>query len=241
MKEEKMDGILVIDKPQGLTSFGVVARIKKCINKQKVGHCGTLDPLATGVLPLLLGKATKALPFLPDTRKEYIANFQFGITTDTQDITGRILNFIKNSDKVFANKKEVLEILNEFIGDSLQIPPMYSALKHNGKRLYELARKGITVEREARSINISKIKLLEFSEIDGNGKLLINCSKGTYIRTICHDLGEKLGCGAVLTALRRIKSSGFTIDQSIPLKQIEEKPEEILNNLIICDAIQRFL
>jgi tRNA pseudouridine55 synthase len=186
--------------------------------------------LATGVLPILVGRATKALSFIPDTPKEYVADFILGITTDTQDIQGKILSRDDRDLKIKA--LDVEEKLNDFLGDTLQIPPMYSAIKQKGKKLYELARKGIEVEREARRINIDKIKLIEFSEVDKKGTIFVSCSKGTYIRTICHDLGQKLGCGATLTELSRIKSCGFSIQDSVTLETIENNPR-ILSNVIL--------
>jgi tRNA pseudouridine55 synthase len=221
-----------VEKPKDMTSFAVVAAIKRHLKVNRVGHCGTLDPLARGVLPIFLGKATKAIALLPDTNKEYIADFQLGIKSDTQDISGT-LSSSPNFKKNFANREKILNTLNEFLGESLQIPPMFSALKQNGKRLYELARVGVEVKREPRTIKITEIKLLEYSKQSGAGKIFVSCSKGTYIRTICHDLGKKLGCGAVLTDLFRVKASGFSLEQSLQLKELLALPLSELNIISI--------
>ena len=213
-----MNGILIVDKPTDFTSFDVVAVIRKTLHEKKTGHTGTLDPMATGVLPILLGNATKVQQYLSDTDKEYICSFKFGITTDTLDITGKIIN--EYPANVTLNQIE--DILSKFRGDILQKPPMYSAVSKNGVRLYELARKGIEIEREARPVTISKLELLEFDESAQCGKLQIACSKGTYIRVICDDIGKELQCGCVMTALRRTKACGFDESQAIPLQNIRE-------------------
>ncbi|MDR0404904.1 MAG: tRNA pseudouridine(55) synthase TruB [Oscillospiraceae bacterium] len=226
-------GILVVNKPKGISSFGVVSSMKKILNCKKVGHCGTLDPLATGVLPILLGKATKALQFMPDTKKIYIASFRLGITTDTQDALGKILT---RSD--FSISRSACEgALSKFIGEILQIPPMYSALKKNGKCLYQFAREGIEILRQPRPIFIYKMKLTDFNEDTGFGKFVTECSSGTYMRTICHDLGQKLGCGAIMTDLIRINSCGFSIKNSITLEKIEESPKNAQNALFELDSL----
>lgn len=210
-----MNGIIIIDKPKDFTSFDVVAVMRKICGTKKIGHTGTLDPMVTGVLPILVGNATKAQSLLKDTDKSYIAKFKLGIKTDTQDISGKILE-TSNFD---VSKEKLKEALYSFKGESMQIPPMYSAVKHNGIRLYDLARKGITVKREARPINISKLELLSFDENKGEGSFKVSCSKGTYIRTLCHDLGKKLSTYAVMTELRRTKACSFTLDDAITLEQ----------------------
>lgn len=220
-----MDGIIVINKPIDFTSFDVVAVMRGVAKTKKVGHTGTLDPMATGVLPLLFGNATKAQSLLPDSNKEYIADFKFGLTTDTLDITGKILS--ENSVNVKTN--DIINILDDFRGDILQIPPMYSAVQKDGKRLYELARKGIVIEREKRQVNINKLELLEYDKIKHQGKFIIGCSKGTYIRTLIDDIGTKLGCGGIMTALCRTSACGYTLNDAITIEQAKRLSEE--NNL----------
>lgn len=210
-----MNGILVIDKPKDHTSFDIVAIVRRLSRQKKVGHTGTLDPMATGVLPLLLGTATRAQSLVPDTDKEYVASFQMGVSTDTQDITGTVLS----QRKVSVDRARLEEVLPRFRGEILQVPPMFSAVQKNGVRLYDLARKGITVDREARPICIHKLILLEYEEKTGKGTLQVECSKGTYIRTLCHDIGEALGCGAVMTELRRTTACGFSLSDSISLEE----------------------
>lgn len=211
-----MDGILLINKPQGFTSFDVVAVIRKLTKTKKVGHAGTLDPTATGVLPILIGKATKFQDLLLNKSKEYKASFKLGIETDTQDITGEIL-----SESLVPNlkKEEIQNVLNFFKGKIEQTPPMYSAIKQNGQRLYNLARKGIEVSRKKRMIEIKNIELLDYSPETNEVSILVNCSKGTYIRTLVCDIGEKLGCKATLTSLLRTRSGPFWLKDCITLDQ----------------------
>lgn len=213
-----MDGVIIVDKPQDFTSFDVVAVMRRLSGERKIGHTGTLDPMATGVLPLLLGKATRAIPFLDDTDKEYAASFRFGVSTDTQDSTGKIL---AESD-VPVPRARLEAVLPEFCGDILQVPPMYSAVRKNGQRLYDLARQGIEVEREPRPVTIDRLELNDYDEAARTGSLTIRCSKGTYIRTICADLGERLGAHGVMTALRRTVASGFTLADAVTLEQAKE-------------------
>lgn len=220
-----MNGIIVINKPQDFTSFDVVAVMRGVAKTRKVGHTGTLDPMATGVLPLLFGNATKAQALLPDSSKEYIADFKLGIATDTLDITGKVLK----ERAVNIVKADIENLLPEFRGDIFQIPPMYSAVQKDGKRLYDLARQGIIVEREKRQVNISRLELLEYDEVENSGKLLVECSKGTYIRTLIDDIGEKLGCGGMMTALCRTSACGYTLDDAITIEQAKKLAEE--NNL----------
>lgn len=215
MSDEKLSGIIVIDKPKNYTSFDVVAVMRGITKQKKVGHTGTLDPLATGVLPILLGSATKAQNLLPDSDKEYIAEFLLGVETDTQDITGKLLN----KSKVSVTKTELESVLERFKGDIKQVPPMYSAVKKNGKRLYDLARSGITVDRTAREVTIKELELISFNGDNYKATIRVYCSKGTYIRTLCNDIGNALLCGATLTSLRRTMACGFDIDESITLDQ----------------------
>lgn len=216
-----MNGIIIIDKPQKFTSFDVVAVVRKTLHEKKIGHTGTLDPMATGVLPILLGSATKAQILLPDSDKEYLADFKLGITTDTLDITGKVLSE-KASD---ITTEQIKNILPEFRGNIMQKPPMYSAVSKDGVRLYKLARKGMVVEREERPVTVYKLELMAFDEKTQSGTLSISCSKGTYIRVICDDIGEKLGCGCVMTALRRTKACGFSIDDAVTLEKVKELTE----------------
>jgi len=199
-------GILLIDKPQDFTSFDVVAKLRGILKVKRIGHSGTLDPLATGVLPVFVGGATKFIDFLPNSDKEYIAAFRLGITTDTQDITGQILSQ-SNIEPISAQCLE--KILANFRGDIMQTPPMYSAVKVDGQKLYNLARRGLEIERKSRSVTIKNLEILDF---DGTtGTLLITGTKGFYVRTLIHDIGKTIGCGAVMTALRRTRAGQFKL------------------------------
>lgn len=211
-----MNGIIVIDKPQDYTSFDVVAVMRRLCSQKKIGHTGTLDPMATGVLPLLLGTATRAQSFIPDTDKEYIAQFQLGVTTDTQDSTGKVLQTRSFSAVTRQSAEQALCPLR---GAIMQIPPMYSAVQKDGVRLYDLARQGIEIERQPRPVTIYTLELTEFNEAAGTGALRVSCSKGTYIRTLCADIGESLGCGAVMRSLRRTAACNFTLHDSITLDE----------------------
>ena len=216
MRIMSYNGIINIYKEQGYTSFDVVAKLRGILKMRKIGHTGTLDPDATGVLPVVLGSATKLVDMLTDKRKEYIATLRLGITTDTLDITGTVL-----SETVpVVSEGEVREAILSFIGPMLQTPPMYSAIKVNGRKLYELAREGIEIERQKRSIEIFDIKILDMSLPDI--KIKVECSKGTYIRSLCADIGDKLSCGAVMTSLVRTKSGDFAIERAYTLKEVEE-------------------
>ena len=217
-----MNGIIVINKPSGFTSFDVVAVMRGIAKTRKAGHTGTLDPMATGVLPILLGNATKAQSLIPDSSKEYIADFRLGITTDTLDITGKIIEEKKSE----ISEREISDVLPEFTGNIFQIPPMYSAVQKDGKRLYELARQGIEVEREARPVTVTRLELMEFDESAKCGRFIISCSKGTYIRVICDDIGKLLGCGCVMTALRRTSACGYTINDAIKLSELQKYKDE---------------
>ncbi len=211
-----INGILVIYKEKGFTSFDVIAKLRGILKQKKIGHTGTLDPDAVGVLPVCIGNATKLCDMLTDKKKEYIAEFVLGKITDTQDISGTILE----EHKVTCKEEDVKKVITEFIGDIKQIPPMYSAIKIDGKRLYELAREGKEVERKERNIRIDDIEIL--SLCIPNVKIRVMCSKGTYIRTLCHDIGQKLSCGATMTSLERTQSGAFTKDMAFTLKEVEE-------------------
>ncbi len=211
-----MNGVLVIDKPADFTSFDVVAVVRGVFGTKKVGHAGTLDPMATGVLPILLGNATKAQSLMPDTKKEYEADFLLGRSTDTLDITGSVTE--ERTSR--AEREDILAVLDDFRGDILQTPPMYSAVSVDGKRLYELARRGIEVEREKRQVNISRLELLDFDEKGQSGRLAVACSKGTYIRSLIDDIGRSLGTLAVMTSLRRTRACGYSADEAVPLERL---------------------
>lgn len=209
-----MNGIICVNKPQNFTSFDVVAIMRRVCRTKAIGHGGTLDPMATGVLPLFVGNATKAADILPDDTKQYKASFRLGITTDTQDISGKILSQCECD----IPRETVEKALGNFRGDILQLPPMYSAVQVNGQRLYDLARQGKEVERTARKINVSHIELLSYS---GNeGELLIDCSKGTYIRTLIHDMGQLTGAGAAMTELVRTRAGIFTLSDCYDLEKL---------------------
>ncbi len=198
----------MLDKAEGRTSFQAASSLRKIYNEKKTGHTGTLDPMATGVLPVALGKATRFIDFLPEADKAYIARLRFGMTTDTLDITGKVLT----ETAAHVSKAEVEAALGAFRGEILQVPPMYSALSVNGRRLYELARRGVEVERTARKVRIHELVLT--NEANGECEITVRCSKGTYIRSLIADLGQALGCGAVMTALRRTAANGFLIENA---------------------------
>ena len=235
-----MTGILVLDKPEGMTSFSAVKKVRWCVREKKAGHAGTLDPMATGVLPVMLGGATRFLEFFPDEGKEYIASFRLGIRTDTLDITGTVLE----ERPVTCGRSDVEAVLGTFRGEIFQVPPMYSALKKVGVRLYDLARQGIEVEREARPVTIRSLELLPDEGTNTNEyRIAVSCSKGTYIRTLVDDIGNALGCGAVMTALRRTATCGFTLDNAVSVEELEQAREEggAENFLIPLDrALERF-
>ena len=219
------DGIIIIDKPQDWTSRDVCAKLRRVFGEKRVGHGGTLDPLATGVLPVFVGRATRAVEFAEKGSKEYIATLHLGMTTDTQDVTGTVLE----EKPVSVQEGDVKAVLPRFTGDIQQIPPMYSALKVNGQKLYDLARKGKTVERKPRDITIYELELVERLS-DTDYLLRIRCSKGTYIRTLCHDIGQTLGCGGTMATLRRTEAAGFPLAQAVTLEQVLDHPapEELL-------------
>ena len=212
-----MDGIIVIRKEKGYTSHDIVAKLRGILHMKKIGHTGTLDPDAEGVLPVALGKATKLVDLITDKEKTYEAVMRLGVVTDTQDMTGAILS---QTEPISVTEKEVKEAAESFLGEQLQIPPMYSALKVNGKKLYELAREGKTVERKPRPVHFYQIEILEINLPLVRYRVV--CSKGTYIRTLCHDMGEKLGCGAAMESLVRTKVGKFELKDAITLAQAEE-------------------
>ena len=213
-----MNGVLNVFKPKGMTSFDVVRQVKKVCNTSKVGHTGTLDPEATGVLPICIGKATKLIDYIMDSQKVYEVEFKLGIKTTTYDLEGEILEE-KSTNHLKEN--EILNTINSFIGECSQVPPMYSALKQNGVRLYELARKGIEVERPGRDIIIYKIENIIINNPIISMK--VTCSKGTYIRSLCYDIGERLGVFATMTSLNRSKTSVFCQENSINIKDLNKE------------------
>lgn len=224
-----MNGVLIINKPMDFTSFDAVAVTRKKSGQRKTGHCGTLDPNATGVLPILLGAATKAQDILPNHDKEYVAELKFGIETDTLDIWGNILR----EEKSAVTKEQFETILADFRGEILQVPPMYSALKQNGKRLYDLARQGIEVKREARPVTIYSLVCEDFSAENQTAKIRVSCSKGTYIRSLIDDIGKALDTFATMTSLIRTKACGFSLSESISMDELKSlSPEEIKAKLL---------
>lgn len=212
-------GMINVYKEAGYTSHDVVARLRGICKQKKIGHTGTLDPDAVGVLPVCLGNGTKLCEMLSDDTKEYVALLRLGIVTDTQDISGTVLA----RNKTDVSPEKAREAIGSFLGESMQIPPMYSALKVNGKKLYELAREGKEVERKARPVTISQLEILK--EEHPEYTLKVECSKGTYIRTLCHDIGQKLGCGAVMAALTRTRVGKFAIEEAHTLNELQSLAE----------------
>lgn len=219
-----MNGIVIVDKPQGWTSQDVTARLRRVFDTRRIGHGGTLDPMATGVLPVFVGRATRGVEFFDHAEKTYEAVLRLGITTDTEDITGTVLR----SQPVNVTVQDVESALERFRGAILQVPPMYSALKVNGQKLYDLARKGKEVARQPRPVTIHELTLLHMEGMDV--RLRVRCSKGTYIRTLCKDIGEALGCGGTMAALRRTQAGEYPIAEAVPLEILlqAEKPEKYL-------------
>ena len=222
-----MDGIVIVDKPQGWTSQDVTARLRRVFGTRRIGHGGTLDPMATGVLPVFVGRATRAVEFFEHAEKTYETVLRLGITTDTEDMTGTVLT----EEKVSFTEEQLQETLAAFRGEILQVPPMYSALKVNGQKLCDLARKGKTVARQPRPITIHELTLVERGE--NTLRLRVRCSKGTYIRTLCKDIGEKLGCGGCMESLRRVAAGEYTVDEAVPLQTLldTEEPEKYLRDV----------
>ena len=233
-----MDGIINVYKEAGFTSHDVVAKLRGILRQKKIGHTGTLDPAATGVLPVCLGKATKVCELLTDKDKSYRAVCKLGVETDTQDMTGTIL---KEYDVTGISEQNIRECVEKFVGDIKQIPPMYSALKVNGKKLYELAREGKIIERKPRDINISKIDIIDIDLDNKTFTMDVTCSKGTYIRTLCHDIGKELGIGAAMEYLVRTRVSVFEIKDALTLSDIEflskEKPEKFMEKVYSVDSL----
>ena len=217
-----MSGILPVKKPQGFTSFDVIGKLRGVTKTRKIGHSGTLDPMATGVLPLFFGGATKCCDILPNGDKKYVADLKFGIVTDTQDTTGKILSECESH----VTKTDFIAVMEGFIGKQLQLPPMYSAVKINGRPLYDLAREGKTVERAQKEIEVYEINLLDFDEHAQTARIEVSCGKGTFIRTLINDMGEKLGCGAAMSSLERTAACGFDISECYTISEIEEMMKE---------------
>ena len=217
-----MNGVIVVNKPKEFTSFDVVAVLRRICNERKIGHCGTLDPNATGVLPVLLGRAAKAQDILPNHDKSYVAEFVLGKVTDTLDVWGETLS----EEKTAVTKEQILSVIPEFTGEIEQIPPMYSAVQINGQRLYDLARKGIEVERAARKITVYSLELLDFSQESQRGKLRVSCSKGTYIRTLIDDIAKRFCSGGCMTSLVRDSACGFTLEDAYTLDELRALSEK---------------
>ena len=225
-----MTGIILLDKPEGITSFGAVARIRRICSEKKCGHTGTLDPMATGVLTVMLGGGTRFIELLPSHDKAYTATFRLGTVTDTLDRTGKVLE----TREVNVTAEQVREKIKDFVGEISQLPPMYSAVSVDGQRLYDLARQGIEVERTPRNVTVFSIDMLSENEQTGEYEISVECSSGTYIRTLISDLGEALGCGAVMTKLRRTKANGFGIENAVTLEQLEAASENgTLDEIVI--------
>lgn len=223
-----MNGVIVVNKPQEFTSFDVVAVMRRLCGQKKIGHTGTLDPMAEGVLPVLLGNATRAQDILPDSDKSYEAGFLLGKTTDTLDIWGQV-----QSEKTSGiTKDELLTAMNKFRGTISQLPPMYSAVKKNGVRLYDLARQGVVVEREPRNVTISRLELNSFDELTQTGTLEISCSKGTYIRSLIDDIGALLGVGGVMTSLVRTRACGYELCDAMKLDKLREMTRDQIGSLV---------
>ena len=211
-----MNGVLNVYKEQGFTSHDVVAKLRGILHMKKIGHTGTLDPAAEGVLPVALGRGTRLVELLTEKEKTYEAVLRLGVSTDTQDMTGTVLSEMP----VTVTEEEVREVVESFVGEQMQVPPMYSALKVNGKKLYELAREGKTIERKPRPVVFYEIRIMDISL--PLVRISVTCSKGTYIRTLCNDIGEKLGCGGAMEELLRTRSGNFTLEESLMLSQVEE-------------------
>ncbi len=227
------NGVIIIDKAQRWTSMDVCAKLRGIFHEKRVGHAGTLDPMATGVLPVFLGRATRAVEFAADGAKEYHAVLRLGTVTDTQDVTGTVLE----QRPVTVTAGDIEAVLPRFRGDITQIPPMYSAIKVDGQKLYDLARKGREVERKPRPVTIHALELGEQLS-DTDFRLRVECSKGTYIRTLCHDIGQALGCGATMAELRRVAAAGYTLEQAVTLEQVQaaEDPTALLAPVDSCFA-----
>ena len=220
------EGIVIIDKPADWTSMDVCAKLRGILKTKKVGHAGTLDPMATGVLPVFVGQATRGVSFAESGEKEYVATLRLGLTTDTQDSTGTPLT----TASVTVTRADVEAVLPQFTGEIAQIPPMYSAIKIGGQKLYDLARQGKEVERKPRTVTIHELELLE-QVSDTEYLLRIRCSKGTYIRTLCHDIGQTLGCGGVMATLRRTMAAGYTLEEAVTIDEVQARGEAVLRQV----------
>jgi tRNA pseudouridine55 synthase len=230
-----INGIINVYKEKGYTSHDVVAKMRGILKMKKIGHTGTLDPDAVGVLPVCMGKGTKLVDLITDRDKTYEAVLKLGITTDTQDITGTVLK----TSEVNASFTQIEAAIRSYIGEYLQLPPMYSAIKVGGKKLYELARQGKEIERERRKVTVYDIRILGFSEKEHEVTVSVDCSKGTYIRTLLHDIGESLGCGGTMKSLVRTAVGSFRIENALPLSRIEElmRDEKLIDYVIPVDAM----
>lgn len=217
------NGILIVDKPSGWTSQDVAAKLRGVFHERRVGHGGTLDPMATGVLPIFIGRATRGAEFLEHAEKEYVAGLRLGLVTNTQDTSGETLE----THPVSVTRQALEAALTRFTGPIEQVPPMYSAIKIGGQKLYQLARKGEEIERPARHITIFQLELLGQNE-SGDWQLRVRCSKGTYVRTLCHDIGQALGCGGCMSALRRTMAAGFTLAESHTIEDVQAQGESLL-------------
>ena len=220
-------GVLIIDKPAGMTSHDVVGKVRRLYGTRRVGHTGTLDPMATGVLTVLIGRAAKAAEYLSSDRKTYLATLRLGLTTDTEDPTGEILT---QCDHI-PDEAAVMAVLPRFRGEIMQIPPMYSALKVNGQKLYDLARRGEVIERQARPITVHRLEAERLNDTDY--ALTVTCSAGTYIRTLCADIGAALGCGGAMASLRRTEAGGFSLERAYAPAALEEMTEEARLSLLL--------
>ncbi len=216
------DGILCIDKPAGITSHDVVGRVRRLYGTRQVGHTGTLDPMATGLLTVLVGRAVKASEYAVEHDKRYVAGLKLGVTTDTEDVTGAVLT----QTDALPSAEAVKAVLTDFVGEILQVPPMYSALKRDGEKLCDLARRGVEVEREARPVTVYSLDREVLDEGAGEYRLSVACSKGTYIRTLCADIGRALGCGGVMSSLRRTEMGGLSVKDAHSLDELEAMPPE---------------
>ena len=224
-----INGVICINKPQDFTSFDVVAIMRRAAGTRKIGHGGTLDPMATGVLPIYIGRAAKTADLNPVSDKKYRATFRLGVTTDTEDVWGKVLT----EDEKPVTLAEITDAVKAMQGDIMQMPPMYSAVKINGKRLYDLARQGIEVERAARPVTVYSIELSDYDRQNRTGTLDIHCSKGTYIRTIISDIGKKLGTGAIMTSLCRTMAAGFTLSDCHDIEKLRNMPPEDTAKLVL--------